>query len=196
MNSSSCTLIVGLGNPLLSDDGVGWRVAEELRTLLIDAQPCIPQGHLEANHPPAKHRLEQPSPYTLAVRGYRGQTLEIDTLAGGGLSLMERLVGYDRAILIDAMQSGQPVGTVRVFQLEELENPFAGHLGSTHETNLQTALEIGRQLNAHLPQPGAINVVAVEAQTVYDFSEKLSPQVAAAVPAAVHAVLKLIKHNG
>ncbi|MBE3040922.1 MAG: hydrogenase maturation protease [Chloroflexi bacterium] len=196
MNSSSRTLIIGLGNPLLSDDGVGWCVAEELRALVIDAQPCIPQGDLEANNTPARHRLEQPSQYTLAVRGYRGQSLEIDTLAGGGLSLMERLVGYDRAILIDAMQSGQPVGTVRVFQLEELENPFAGHLGSTHETNLQTALEIGRQLNAHLPQPGAINVVAVEAQTVYDFSEKLSPLVAAAVPAAVQAVLILIKYNG
>jgi len=203
MNSLSRTLIIGLGNPLLSDDGVGWRVAEELRALLINAQPYAPQGDVEPNHPSARPRLVQPSQYTLAVRGYRGQppqyrgqSIEIDTLAGGGLSLMERLVGYDRAILIDAMQSGQPAGTVRVFQLEELENPFAGHLGSTHETNFQTALEIGRQLIAHLPQPGAINVVAIEAQTVYDFSEKLSPLVAAAVLAAVQAILELIKHNG
>jgi hydrogenase maturation protease len=189
MNSSPRTLINGLGNPLLSDDGIGWRVAEELRALLIDAQPCVPQGHLEANNTPARHRLEQASQY-------RGQSLEINTLAGGGLSLMERPVGYDRVILIDAMQSGQPVGTVRFFQLDALENPFAGHLGSTHETNLQTALEIGRQLNAHLPQPGAINVVAVETQTVFDFLEKFNPLVAAALPAAVQAVFILIKHNG
>ena len=157
-------LIIGLGNPLLSDDGVGWCVAEELRALFAG------EGQNNQLYP-----------------------VEIDSLSGGGLSLMERLVGYDRAILIDAMQSGHPVGTVSVFPLEQLENPFAGHLGSTHETNLQTALEIGRQLNAHLPQPGAISIVAVEAETIYDFSEQLSPPVAAAVPAAVQAVLTLIK---
>ena len=164
MSTSPPLLIIGLGNPLLSDDGVGWHVTEELRTLLTGEA----QNNLKSS-------------------------VEIDALAGGGLSLMERLVGYDRAILIDAMQSDYLVGTVSVFQLEQLDNPFAGHLGSTHETNLQTALEIGRQLNAHLPQPGAISIVAVEAETIYDFSEQLSPPVAAAVPAAVQAVLTLIK---
>ena len=163
MSTSPPLLIIGLGNPLLSDDGVGWHVTEDLRTLLTGEA----QNNLKSS-------------------------VEIDALAGGGLSLMERLVGYDRAILIDAMQSDYLVGTVSVFPLEQLENPFSGHLGSTHETNLQTALEIGRQLNAHLPRPGAITIVAVEAQTVYDFSEQLSPPVAAAVPAAVQAVLTLL----
>jgi hydrogenase maturation protease len=163
MSPLSPMLIIGLGNPLLSDDGVGWHVAERVKEQLN----C--EAQIDSK-----------------------QSVEIDTLSGGGLSLMERLVGYDRAILIDAIQSGQPVGSVSVFQLEQLDNPFAGHLGSTHETNLKTALEIGRQLNAHLPQPGTVTIVAIEAQTVYDFSEQLSPPVAAAVPAAVQAVLQLI----
>lgn len=33
------TLIIGLGNPILTDDGVGVRVAEELRSLLPDRAP-------------------------------------------------------------------------------------------------------------------------------------------------------------
>jgi hydrogenase maturation protease len=166
MSPSSVTLIIGLGNPLLSDDGVGWQVAEQLKAYL-----------------------------TAGAQNDLTHSIEIDTLPGGGLSLMERLVGYDQAILIDAIQSGQQVGSVKVFQLEQLENPFAGHLGSTHETNLQTALEIGRQLNAHLPQIGAIFIVAIEAQTVYDFSDQLSPPVAAAVVPAMQAVLKLLNQE-
>jgi hydrogenase maturation protease len=81
---------------------------------------------------------------------------------------------------------------VQVFLLEALENPSAGHLGSTHETNLLTALEIGRNLGAHLPPVGAVMVVAVEAQPVFEFSEQLSPAVEKAVPDAVEKVMNLL----
>jgi hydrogenase maturation protease len=157
------TIVIGLGNPILGDDGVGWRVVEKVRVNLVKA-------------------FGEPS-----------QGFEVDTLSGGGLNLMERLVGYDRAILVDAMQSGQSsAGAVSVFPLETLENPFAGHLGSTHETNLQTALEIGRNLGVQLPAPGKVLVVAIEAQKVFEFSEELSLPVAAAVGKAVEEVFRLL----
>ena len=45
------TLIVGLGNPILGDDGVGWRVAEEVKKQLPpDAQVdviCLSLGVLD-----------------------------------------------------------------------------------------------------------------------------------------------------
>jgi hydrogenase maturation protease len=166
-NLNMRTLIIGLGNPILGDDGIGWAVADEL------------------------HKI-YPSP---AGRGDRGEgnqeSIEVDTASLGGISLMERLVGYDRVILIDAIKTGQhPVGTVTVFPLEELSNPSAGHSASTHDTTLLTALEMGRQMDAHLPQ--SVTVVAIEAQIVYDFSEELSPEIAAAVPVAVNKVLGLL----
>jgi hydrogenase maturation protease len=150
-------LILGLGNPLLGDDGVGWRVAEEIA------------AHIGADD-------RSPS------------RVEVDYHAGGGLSLMERLVGYDRAIIIDAMNLGQePTGRVTCFRLEELQDPFAGHLASTHETNLQTALEFGRSIDAHLPKE--ILIVAIESPRIYELTETLSPPVAQAVPLAVQQVL-------
>ena len=167
------TLVLGLGNPIRGDDGVGWRVAEAVQAFLAmkseskDPHPALPQAGREL--------------------------IEVDMLPGGGLNLMERLVGYDRAILVDAMQSGKEPGSVKVFPLEALENPSAGHLGSTHETNLLTALEIGRNLGAHLPAVGAIMVVAVEAQPVFEFSEQLSQPVAKAVPEAVEIVMNLLE---
>ncbi len=153
------SIVLGLGNPLLGDDGVGWRVAEKCAER-IAGMPNV----------------------------------EVDCFARGGLSLMERLIGYDRAILIDAINTGgKPTGTVACLRLEELQNPNAGHLASAHDATLQTALEMGRALGAQLPR--AVMVVAVEAENVYDFSEELSPLVAAAVPRAVELVMTLLGNS-
>ncbi len=155
------TLVLGLGNPLLGDDGVGWRVAEACAT------------HLRRLRSEAK--------------GQGASHIEVDFHAGGGLSLMERLVGYDRAIIIDAMTTNQkPQGSVSCFRLEDLPYVAASHLASAHETTLQTALQVGRTLNAALPSE--IIIVAVETQAAYDFNEELSPVVASAVRQAFQFV--------
>lgn len=158
------TLILGLGNPLLGDDGVGWRVAEQISNLIS-----------------ASRLASDPR-----------KSIEVDFHAGGGMSLMERLVGYDRTILIDAMNLGKSdPGTVTSFPLEELVDPFAGHLASTHETSLRTALEAGRTMGVLLPSQ--IFVVAIESPYVYDVSETLSPPVSDALPRAVELVLKRLE---
>lgn len=149
------TLIIGLGNPLLGDDGVGWRVAEQVHEQIADP------------------------------------TIEIDFHAGGGLSLMERLIGYERVIIIDAINTGNaPQGTVSSFRIEDLPNGAALHLASAHETDLQTALQVGRKMGAVLPNK--ILVVGIESQQVYDFSKTLSPAVERAVPQAAQLVAQLI----
>jgi hydrogenase maturation protease len=156
------TLVIGLGNPLLGDDGVGWRVAEAVKREL-EAKPPILQSHID-----------------------------VECFSLGGLSLMERLIGYDRAIIVDALNLGHGrAGEVQCFDLNDLPNPASGHLASAHETNLQTALAVGRTMNARLPDK--ITVVAIESPPVYDFSEDLTPPVAAAVPLAVRQVLKRLE---
>ena len=153
-------LILGLGNPLLGDDGVGWRVVEQLES-------------------------------DIANYAMRNTQYEFDCHAGGGLSLMERLIGYDRAILIDALESRQDeIGAVRCWGLEELTNPGAGHLASSHDTTLQNAMDAARALNVKLPRD--ICVVTLESPRVYDFAEELSPAVAAAVPRAVQKVEQVL----
>ena len=117
--------------------------------------------------------------------------VEVDYFARGGLSLMERLIGYDRVILIDAIDTGtRPVGSLQCFRLEQLQNPNVGHLSSAHDATLQTALGMGRALGAHLPE--TVLVVAIEARNAYDFSEELSPAVAAAVSPAVEIVMEAL----
>jgi len=160
------TLIIGLGNPILGDDGVGWVVAEKVQKVL-------------AEHP---------------VSAGDGQSIEVDCVSLGGLSLMERLTGSERAILVDAIFTGtKPVGTVSRFTLNELPDLSAGHSASAHDTSLRNALNVGRGMDILLPEDENVIIVAIEAENVYDFSEKLSPAVAVAVPQAVEIVLGLIK---
>lgn len=150
------TIVIGLGNPILGDDGVGWQILRQLQQ-----QDDFPS------------------------------TVDVDFLSVGGISLMERLIGYERAILIDAFVTNRnPVGTLLCFSLDELPNRALGHISSAHDTSLQNALQVGQKMGAQLPEE--ITIVAVEAQDVYDFSEQLTPAVAAAVPIAVQAIIDLL----
>ncbi|MBN2149162.1 MAG: hydrogenase maturation protease [Anaerolineales bacterium] len=152
-------LVVGLGNPILGDDGVGWAVAHEVETQLKD------------------HRND----------------VEFDYLSLGGLSLMERFINYKHVVLIDSIRSGQhPIGSVLRFTLEDLADVSGGHMTAAHDTSLKTALVIGRNLEAALPDDKDIHIIAIEAEYVYDFQESLTPPIAAAVPAAVKQTLTLL----
>lgn len=148
-------LVLGLGNPVLGDDSVGWHVATQVTPMLADL-PC-----------------------------------DVDFLAVGGLGLMERLVGYRKVVLVDAIMSGerQP-GEISVFPLEALPDLTAGHLTSIHDTSLPAALRLGHKLGVSLPEQ--IIVVGIEAQRIYDFTESLTPPVAAAVPEAARCVIEWV----
>jgi hydrogenase maturation protease len=120
--------------------------------------------------------------------------VEVDTASLGGLSLMERLTGYEHVILVDSFFSAKkPVGTVSQFLLTELPDLSSGHTTAVHDASLRNALNVGRSMNISLPRDEDVHIVAIEAENVYDFSESLSAPVEAAVPQAVEAVLQLIE---
>jgi hydrogenase maturation protease len=153
------TLVIGLGNPILGDDGVGWRVVEEI----------------------ARQTVSNPE-------------VEVDCVSLGGLSLMERLTGSERVILVDSIYTGKnPDGTIRQLSLNEIPDISSGHTASAHDTSLLNAMKLGRSMEIPLPSDKNVFIIAIEAENVYDFSEMLSPKVEAAVPQAVEIVLKLLQ---
>ena len=147
-------LVLGLGNPLVSDDSVGLRVAEKLKPLLA-GRPDV----------------------------------EVSEDYWGGLRLMERMIGFDRAIVVDAIQTGAAPGTIHLLTPDGIATQRSA---SAHDVNLSTALEFGRQAGARLPENRHIRLVAIEAQDVLTFAEQLTPAVEAAVPRAVEAVLEAL----
>ena len=157
--ASAATLVLGLGNPILGDDGVGWHVADAVEVRVADS-------------------------------GVVGD-VEVDRLSLGGLRLMERLIGYDRAILVDAVETGTvPPGTVRCLRLDELPDPGRARLASAHDGSLAAALAVGRALGARLPDSPW--VVAVEARLDTEFDDRLSAPIGMAVGAAVGQVMRLL----
>lgn len=148
-------LIVGLGNPILGDDGVGWMVAEDVRRHLPEGVP-----------------------------------VDVLCLSLGGLSLMEHLIGYDQVILVDAFSTDAPVGSISVLKLSQLPNYSAFHITSVHDTSLQKAMELGREMGAHLPEE--VIVVGIATDHIHEFSEDLSSPVARVVPCVVNIVLELL----
>ncbi|MEN6450970.1 MAG: hydrogenase maturation protease [Thermoguttaceae bacterium] len=149
------TLIIGLGNPLVSDDSVGLHVAAHLKTRLA--------GRAD---------------------------VEVSEDYWGGLRLMERMIGFDRAIVIDAIQTGAPAGTLHLLNAEGIATQRSA---SAHDVNLATALAFGRQAGAQLPENRQVRIVAIEAADVLTFAERLTPAVEEAVPIAVEAVMQTLR---
>ena len=149
------TLVLGLGNPILTDDGVGIRVARFLES---------------------------------GLGGAPG--LDVAEASVGGLRLMQVVAGYDRVILVDAIQTaqGQP-GEIYLLTLDAFCTTL--HSGCSHDMDLFTALELGRRLGMDMPED--VHIVAIEAADVLSFGESCTPQVEAAIIPAAQEVLRLLR---
>ena len=145
------TLVLGLGNPILGDDSVGFRVIQELRA------------------------------------GFSRPGLTLMESSASGLGLLDLITGYDKVIIIDAIQTkGGQAGKIYRLNTENLSD--TRHLASSHGVNLATALELGKKLGIALPQQ--IIIFAIEVVDVTTFSEKCTPEVEKAIPLAVSMVAK------
>jgi len=144
-------LVLGIGNPILSDDGVGIKVAHEVRKNLNDPQ------------------------------------IAVSETSAAGLSLLDSILGYDKVIIIDAIQTKEgKAGQIHRMKPEDFSS--AKRVSTPHQINLVTALELGKMLN--LAMPREISVFAVEARDIATFSEKCTPEVEKAIPEVVKMVLE------
>ncbi len=150
-------VIVGLGNPLLTDDAVGLRVAALLAPRLA------------------------------------GSTVDVIESSWGGMRFIDLLAGYDRAIVVDAIEWRHgPPGTV--YRLTADEAVPTARAVSYHDVSFGTALALGRSLD--IPLPAETVFFAVEVKDARTFGEALTPDVEAALPGVVERVeAQLLRWN-
>jgi hydrogenase maturation protease len=146
------TMVLGLGNPIFGDDGVGLRVIEELQK-----------------------QVQNPN-----------ITIEGAELAG--LDMLETLSGYDRVIIVDAIQTGGRAGDIYQLTPDDLKSTI--HTGTPHDVNFSTALEFGERLGVKLPSK--IDIVAIEIAPNVAFSEELTPEIEKVVPEVVKRVVEIL----
>ena len=123
-----------------------------------------------------KSRLDQP---------------EITVMETGtaGLNLLDLLIGYDRAIIIDAIQTvGGKAG--QIYRLDPEAFDDAHHAASPHGVNFATVIQLGKRLGLALPQQMVI--FAIEVADASSFGEEFTPQVKQAVPVCVEMVVEEI----
>jgi hydrogenase maturation protease len=105
-----------------------------------------------------------------------------------GLGLLDLIAGHAKAVLVDAVVSGAPPGTIHRFTLADL--PDRKLLPqSLHGVNAVDALALGR-VAAPEALPAEVIIIGVEIADRTPYREGLSPAVAVAVPLAVEAVRK------
>jgi hydrogenase maturation protease len=147
------TLILGVGNPVLCDDGVGIQVAQRL-----DQQ-------------------QLPDELTVAQAGTCG------------LGVLDLVAGFDRLIIVDAIDIDEEPGTVLRLSLDDLDRGPPVHFAAPHDVDLLTALEAGRRLEIEMPSE--VWIVAIQAQDISTFSERCTPAVADAIDEACRVALAL-----
>lgn len=148
------TLVLGIGNPILSDDGVGIHVARILKERMLPG-------------------------------------ITVDEVAASGLELLDVIQGYDKLVIIDAIETrGGTPGELHILAEEDFEKSIHG--SSPHGINIATALALGRKL---VPEkmPKEVVFFAVEAMDLVNVSERLTPEVERAVPRIVERIEKELK---
>lgn len=140
--------VLGVGNRLRRDDGVGPWVAGELARRV-------------------------------------GSGVDVRQLAGDGFSLLDAFGGTGEVLLVDAVQSGAPPGTVHRLDVTTGPLPENALRCSTHALGVVEAVELARALGELPPR---LYVYGIEGE---DFGpgEGLSAAVAAAAGALVEELV-------
>jgi len=149
------TIVLGVGNPILGDDGVGIHVVNKV-----------------------KQQINDPN-------------ITIDEALTGGMNLLDLIVGYDKAIIVDAVKTKNGKdGDVKQMPLRNFPTM---HSCNPHDVSLTEAIELAEKLG-EINIPKEIIVIAVLMKHLpCEFKETLSENIGAAVPKAVEMTLKEIK---
>ena len=142
------TLVLGLGNTIMSDDGVGPRVIG-----LLEQQGGLPEG--------------------------------VTLLDGGtlGLDLLPRLEGIERLVIVDAVETGQPPGSLTRLSGDEVPLALETKL-SPHQMGLKDLLAVALLLGQLPPE---IILIGVQPAHI-EMDTELSPYVLARLPELVAMV--------
>lgn len=158
------TLVLGLGNELYGDDGVGIYLIAELKRELLgeEKNPAIYPG---PNGP-----------------------IEFLATSSTGLALLDLILGYDRLFIIDTIKRDCPeTGRVQILKEEDLR---AVPGPSPHYLSFPQILQIGRA--AGLPVPQELTIIAIEAKNMHFLGESLSPEMRRCLPSILNTIKSLL----
>jgi hydrogenase maturation protease len=133
---------------------------------------------------------------TVKARLQSRTDLDVKELGVGGLKLVEEMLGYEEAIIVDSYSSSDSdPGRIREFYPEQFQDTL--HASSPHGTNFATALQLYRRL-APERIPGKIRIFTVDIHATQTFGEDLSPTIRDAASRLAESIIRLVEetHEG
>jgi hydrogenase maturation protease len=154
-------LILGVGNPFRRDDGIGPAIIGRLKLEWGLPEP----GRLRESN--------------------------VDLLDGGidGLSLIDYIEGYEKVLVVDAVNMGMAPGEVRMFSPEEVKLTIKADALSTHGFGLAEVIALMEKLEMKTD----IRIIGIQAKDV-TFGEGMSPEVSSKIEEILKLVEKGIEH--
>jgi hydrogenase maturation protease len=117
-----------------------------------------------------------------------GLDLDVEILHTVGFEVLDKVLGYEQAVIVDACQLGHAPGSILNLDLSDITADHA--LMGSHAGTLMGTLKAG---HAVFPDtmPPKINIVLIEIENAMEFGRECTPLVAK----AVEQVVKIIAHN-
>jgi len=152
------TIVIGVGNKILGDDGVGLHVVNELKKYIKN-----------------------------------NSNVTIDEAVTGGMNLLDLLLGYEKAIIVDAVKSEDAeIGEIKRFSLGDFNTM---HSCNPHDVSLIEAIDLARKMGEDRIPKEIIIIGIMMKQIPCEFKENLSKKISSAVPKAVELTLNELRNE-
>jgi hydrogenase maturation protease len=117
--------------------------------------------------------------------------LDFKELSVGGLRLVEEMLGYKEAIIVDSIESSSTqVGQICEFTPEQFKG--TEQAASPHVTNFATAFELYKKLEPN-EVPDKVRIFTIGISSDFTFREDLSPPIREAASKLVEVICREIE---
>jgi hydrogenase maturation protease len=148
-------LVIGIGNTLLKDEGVGVKCVEYLRS----------------------------SGLNKGIKLLDGATF--------GFDLLEEMKGFEKVVIVDAVDMGKEPGHIAGFDAEQILSLPSDKKFSLHEIGLADVIQVGKRIGYTFSN---VRIVGIQPSEV-SLGDSLSEKVMKKLPILAERVLKEINNQ-
>ncbi|MCD6485010.1 MAG: hydrogenase maturation protease [Candidatus Odinarchaeota archaeon] len=158
-------LIVGLGNPILSDDAIGLHVVRKINK------------YIQSSPLPKEHQID------------------IIEESANSLELVEKFLGYDKVVIVDSLKTNKlAVGEIAKLTPKSFEKANTRNVSNPHDVDFYSAIKVLKEIFGK-DITGDITIYGIEVRNIHEFGEKLSPELIEKIDIYAKLIMEDIKKS-
>jgi hydrogenase maturation protease len=118
-----------------------------------------------------------------------GITCQTEMVLTVGFEVMDKIKGYDRAIIVDACMLGNEPGSILDVGVDDIFTTHA--LVNSHAVTLGTTLKTGYVCFPE-EMPPELRILLIEVKEIKEFTQQMSPEVEQAVEVVVERIKAMV----